>query len=59
MKDDKKRFTLRLSKEKAAKFLYIAKYEDCTKNSLLVYLLNCYIRKFERDNGVIEIKNDE
>ena len=38
------------------KLHYIAKYEGRSGNGQIIYLLNDYIRKFEKENGEIIIE---
>lgn len=53
-KDDKSRFTLRVSPELLEKLGYIAEYEGRTKNRELEQLIKKRIAEFEREHGKIE-----
>lgn len=53
MKDDKSRFTLRISAELLEKLGYIAEYEGRTKNRELEQMIKHRIAAFEKEHGTI------
>ncbi|MBQ7045826.1 MAG: hypothetical protein IJN65_04970 [Clostridia bacterium] len=53
---EKKHLGIEISKDLHYKLHYIAKYEGRSGNGQIIYLLNEYIRKFEKENGPIEIE---
>lgn len=53
MKDDKSRFTLRISAELLEKLGYIAEYEGRTKNRELEQMIKHRIATFEKEHGTI------
>ncbi len=53
MKDDKSRFTLRISAELLEKLGYIAEYEGRTKNRELEQMIKHRIAEFEKEHGTI------
>lgn len=53
MKDDKIRFTLRISAELLEKLGYIAEYEGRTKNRELEQMIKHRIAAFEKEHGTI------
>ena len=53
---ENKHLGIEISKDLHYKLHYIAKYEGRSGNGQIIYLLNEYIRKFEKENGPIEIE---
>ena len=53
---ENKHLGIEISPELHYKLHYIAKYEGRSGNGQILYLLNECIRKFEKENGEIEIK---
>ena len=51
-----KHLGIEISPELHYKLHYIAKYEGRSGNGQIIYLLNECIRKFEKENGEIEFK---
>ena len=55
---ENKHLGIEISPELHYKLHYIAKYEGRSGNGQILYLLNECIRKFEKENGEIEIKSE-
>ena len=53
---ENKHLGIEISPELHYKLHYIAKYEGRSGNGQILYLLNECIRKFEKENGEIEVK---
>ena len=53
MRDDKSRYTLRVSPELLEKLGYIAEYEGRTKNRELEQMIKKRIADFEKEHGEI------
>lgn len=51
---ENKHLGIEISKELHHKLHYIAKYEGRSGNGQILYLLNEYIRKFEKEHGEIK-----
>jgi hypothetical protein len=51
----KKQLSIRLNPDAFAKLQYIAGQEERTKNGQIVFLINSYIRGFEKAHGKIEM----
>lgn len=56
MNEKNKHIGLRCTDETLNKLKYIAEYEGRSINGEILYLINSEIRRFEKENGVIEIK---
>lgn len=52
---DNKHLGIEIDKELHYKLHYVAKYEGRSGNRQILYVLNEYIRKFEKENGEIKI----
>lgn len=55
MTDKNKHIGLRCRDDVLAKLKYISEYEGRSINGEILYLINCEIRRFEAENGEIEI----
>lgn len=55
----KEQFSLRLESTDKKKIKIIAAREKRTLNSLIEYIVSCYIRDFERINGKIITESDD
>lgn len=54
MAEKNKHIGLRCTEETLYKLKYIAEYEGRSINGEILHLINCEIRKFEKENGIIE-----
>ncbi|MGN0182772.1 MAG: Arc family DNA-binding protein [Candidatus Ornithomonoglobus sp.] len=54
MAEKNKHIGLRCSDEMLTKLKYISEYEGRSINGEILYLINCEIRRFEKENGAIE-----
>ncbi len=52
---DNKHLGIEIDKELHYKLHYVAKYEGRSGNGQILYVLNEYIRNFEKEHGKIEI----
>ncbi len=53
---DNKHLGIEIDKELHYKLHYVAKYEGRSGNGQVLYVLNKYIREFEKENGEIKIE---
>lgn len=58
MTDKNKHIGLRCSDEVLKKLKYLSAYEGRSINGEIIYLINQAIRKFESENGIINIDNN-
>ena len=56
-KQEKVRFTMRISQELLDKLEYIARYESRTKNGELEHMIRLRIQEFEKEHGTITLKD--
>ena len=56
---ENKHLSIEINKELHYKLHYIAKYEGRSGNGQILYLLNQYIKKFEKENGEIIVELDK
>ena len=52
---DNKHLGIEIDKDLHYKLHYVAKYEGRSGNGQVLYVLNKYIREFEKENGEIKI----
>lgn len=57
MPSKKPMFTLRTDKENLEKLSIIAKEENRSDNKQLEFILMNYIKKYEKENGEIQLEN--
>ena len=58
-KQEKVRFTMRISQELLDKLGYIAEYNDRTKNKELERMIRGRVNAFEKKNGPIELEKKD
>ena len=56
---ENKHLGIEINKELHYKLHYIAKYEGRSGNGQILYLLNQYIKKFEKENGEIIVETED
>ena len=59
MNDDLPRYTLRTNRVLLDKLEYIAKYEGRSKNKEIEQLIKKRILEFEKENGEIDLNNQD
>lgn len=57
--NDKAYLSIRMSKELHDKFQSAAAYEGRSMSGQILYLVNQYVRNFEKENGPIELTDGE
>lgn len=56
---DKSFLSIRINRELHDKFQYAAAYEGRSMSGQIIYLLNKYVREFEREHGPIDLPGQE